>query len=87
MNSALVMCDIDCFPLKAEFILERWHFFFFLSLCDELQHFHSDSNATAREKMLMQSVFQMTNRILCHERENALEIELFSTHVAIQLMR
>ena len=31
--------------------------------------------------------FQMTNRILCHERETALEVEFFSTHGAILLLR
>ena len=30
----------------------------FLSLCDELQCFHSDSNATTSDKMLMQSIFR-----------------------------
>ena len=52
--------------------------FFFLGLSDELQCFPFRLHAS--NKTLMQSVFQMTNKILCHDREMALEVELSSNH-------
>ena len=44
----------------------------------ELQHFHSDSVPPISNKTLMQSLlFQMANRIMCHEREMLLKLNLF----------